>query len=387
MNIPSGGFIVSGINSSAGIGTQMTDIEAYLGDQQGDLAALKRIIAEVIDHSAEVMNMLDEKERELNLLYTVIRKITFSMDWDEIGEKVVELISEFFRVVKFCLIGVYGLHDELILNYVSSGQSQDIVSVNLKMDIPINDSTRWDEIIVSDVWNTYFEQLEPVRNMELSFIPLSAKDREFGFLMVGKNRNREYAQGEWRFLSTIAHYVSVTLDNSLLYQLARTDALTGIFNRRYFEQRLTREAQRSHYRATSFGVIILDIDRFKSVNDTYGHPAGDQVLIALASRLQATLSENEQLFRIGGEEMAIISSGLSPDSAFDRAEAFRVAIQSSPFTITAADGDVSLPVTISLGVALHPQHSPDPQTLITLADQALYFAKENGRNRSHVYRR
>lgn len=179
----------------------------------------------------------------------------------------------------------------------------------------------------------------------------------------------------FKFLSTThieAHY------HEAVYSMMTRDSLTGVWNKRYFLEVLEREITRNrrHDRPTS--LIMLDIDHFKSVNDTYGHLAGDEVLRELGQRLQTILRDDEVLARYGGEEFVILLGEVNADTAADTAERCRASIADAPFPTPAGE----LNVTISLGVADTLELTSDtPSALMDQADLRLYAAKNAGRNR------
>jgi len=157
--------------------------------------------------------------------------------------------------------------------------------------------------------------------------------------------------------------------------LAQKDALTGLFNKRRFDELLPAEATRSAQSGAPFSLILFDIDHFKSVNDNYGHPAGDAVLRAVAEVAKGCLREGDSLSRVGGEEFAL----LLPEplaGAVGRAETVRRAIErhTMPF------GATTLNVTVSLGVAELTQGEALP-AFYQRADARLYESKRSGRNR------
>jgi diguanylate cyclase (GGDEF)-like protein/putative nucleotidyltransferase with HDIG domain len=176
-------------------------------------------------------------------------------------------------------------------------------------------------------------------------------------------------------LLAIALYQRSTYRALRAMKLALTDPLTGLGNHRHFHDRLERELIVAERKASSFSLCLIDVDDFKRVNDLFGHPAGDRVL----SRLASTLRQNGEAFRLGGDEFAL----LLPQ--YDEAEA--VSTASSIIDRIAHLGLEHVgSVTVSAGVATFPRQAPDRGELIRLADSALYWAKENGKNRVHVYR-
>src|SRR5204862_4024246 len=158
-------------------------------------------------------------------------------------------------------------------------------------------------------------------------------------------------------------------------RLALTAPLTGLGNHRHFHERLERELQTARERGLPLTLCLVDVDDFKLVNDRFGHPAGDRVLSQLASRLRQT----GEAFRLGGDEFALLLP------AYDESAALAAA-SSVVDRIAALELEHVGPVTVSAGVAISPQHADDRDELIRLADSALYWAKEYGKNGLRAYR-
>jgi two-component system, cell cycle response regulator len=160
---------------------------------------------------------------------------------------------------------------------------------------------------------------------------------------------------------------------------ATHDPLTGLSNRGEIFAVFERELERARREKTSLGVVMTDIDHFKRINDTYGHFAGDAVLREVASRLLHAVRPYDSVGRYGGEEFLIIVPGCDLDLAVKQAERLRDSVATEP---VALDNRVSIPVTLSLGVAATPDLTGDSHDLVQVADAALYRAKKNGRNRT-----
>jgi diguanylate cyclase (GGDEF)-like protein len=165
-----------------------------------------------------------------------------------------------------------------------------------------------------------------------------------------------------------------------LFESALRDGLTGTFNRRYFEDRLHTEMRFAARHAKSVGLLFVDIDHFKKINDSHGHQAGDFVLSAVAREMTATVRMEDVIARYGGEEFAIICRETEPAGLQVLAERLRAAIERKRFE---HDGMV-IPVTVSVGAAVDPRLA-DPQALIAAADAAMYEAKRAGRNRASLH--
>jgi two-component system cell cycle response regulator len=159
---------------------------------------------------------------------------------------------------------------------------------------------------------------------------------------------------------------------------ALRDGLTKAFNKRYLTERLDNEFQHAVRNDAPLSLVFLDIDHFKKINDAHGHPAGDHVLVELATLVVGALRNEDIFARYGGEEFAIVSRGIDVAEAQAMAERLRVAVENHAFTFEGR----SIPVTISVGVARAPREGmATPADLIALADETMYEAKRSGRNR------
>ncbi|MBU8895999.1 diguanylate cyclase response regulator [Corallococcus sp. H22C18031201] len=172
-----------------------------------------------------------------------------------------------------------------------------------------------------------------------------------------------------------------------LLALSRTDALTGLFNRRYFEERMNEEFLRARRYQSHLSLVMLDIDHFKRINDTFGHPFGDEVLKAVAQTARARLREVDLLARYGGEEFIALLPEAAPTDALRACERVREAIENLEVVHPRADGTrQSVRLTASLGLATVPATDlPSAETLLRAADASLYEAKGAGRNRVHQH--
>lgn len=167
-----------------------------------------------------------------------------------------------------------------------------------------------------------------------------------------------------------------------LERMAMTDELTGLFNRRYFTQQGLEELRQAQITETSLAVLLIDVDRFKMINDTYGHDTGDVVLQTVASIMAQNLRQTDTLGRWGGEEFAVLLPNTTEQWAVTLAERLRQAVQGAPHHTS----DQPIGVTISIGVTTRlPADGASLDTLLSQADQAMYQAKHRGRNQVVVY--
>lgn len=219
-------------------------------------------------------------------------------------------------------------------------------------------------------------------------VPLLAYGEVLGILHVYRSERDTTSIAEQPFLTlaeTVASSLSLSLGNLRLRETLRQqsirDSLTGLFNRRYLDETLPREILRATRTGSTLGVVILDIDHFKQLNDTHGHDAGDAVLSALGRFLRHHVRGDDIACRYGGEEFTLILPGASLDAVCDRAEQLRIGVQS----LAVRFGNTQLDtITLSLGVAMWPQHGETEDVVLQAADAALYRAKAGGRNRVEI---
>lgn len=206
--------------------------------------------------------------------------------------------------------------------------------------------------------------------------------RYLGVLSIAR-RNGAFTDSECELLAYLAGQAAVSLENASLHQTVQrqaiTDELTGLYNLRHFHDALDTEIERSRRFSSPVGLVMLDIDDFKPVNDTYGHLQGDLVLREVAHVLHEHSREIDAPARYGGEEMAAILPETDVGGAEQLAERMRAAIEG--LRVRRLDGQGELRVTASFGVAALPRSASDKESLIKAADEALYEAKRGGKNR------
>ncbi len=212
-------------------------------------------------------------------------------------------------------------------------------------------------------------------------VPLRMVEDVFGAMVVVAKRPYAFSPNERELLLRYARHIVPPIQRMRLQTQATTDALTGLANRRAFRRRLIDEMERAHRYKSELSLLLLDIDHFKRVNDTFGHPSGDAILSQIGVILSQVPRATDFAARYGGEEMAIICPQTGSEAAAILAERIRARVEGTHFALP--DGE-SLRVTISVGVATAPGHAHDADSLLARTDDVLYDAKEAGRNRVHT---
>ncbi|MBI5559999.1 MAG: diguanylate cyclase [Deltaproteobacteria bacterium] len=224
-------------------------------------------------------------------------------------------------------------------------------------------------------------------------IPLKMGSKVIGVLNItDKITGEVFSKEDLRFLLFLSNYASIVIErdtcqnlNEELRVLSVTDSLTGILNRRYFQEKLIEEVERAKRYNEYFTLFMIDIDDFKVFNDRYGHLAGDEMLKSVANAIKGAIRSIDAVARYGGEEFTVILPYTRKKDAFIIAERVRKGVEQvklPPESFSASER-----VTISIGVAEFPQDARNVEELVFNADRTMYFAKTMGKNRVYVYER
>lgn len=221
-----------------------------------------------------------------------------------------------------------------------------------------------------------------VQNKTLIFCMTQGKNLTWSiFCFAFSDKNQLVGQGNLKLLQAVTQQTSMFLENQSLYFKSITDEKTKIYNNRYFQHRFELELKRSARYHKSFALLVIDIDHFKKFNDTHGHLIGDLVLIKVAEMIKNTSRNTDIVARFGGEEFVVLC--VETDLAGSKIAAERIRKNIEDMRVTTDEGHL-LSVTISLGVSHFPENGKTLTEIMTIADNALYEAKRNGRNRVEI---
>jgi len=255
-------------------------------------------------------------------------------------------------------------------------ESSSLVAMAIKNRhfMPANAHLGDPEIVVFDA-QTKLKQAKSVL-----VLPLIRGDQVLGAVVLASSRPGQYPNEVREMLRVIGHQVGVSVQNARMYESmetrATTDGLTGLTNHRAFQERLSQLHNLSERAGQRYALILTDIDHFKSINDTYGHPVGDLVLKRVAALFRGRARKVDIVARYGGEEFVLVLPDTSGDGAVHFANQLREEIAACAMTCEHG----TFKITISMGVAEYPSDDKNRLTLIEKADQALYYCKEHGRN-------
>ncbi|HEX7626315.1 MAG TPA: diguanylate cyclase [Gaiellaceae bacterium] len=223
----------------------------------------------------------------------------------------------------------------------------------------------------------------PIEPEALITVPLIARGALKGALNIYRiGEDAGFAEHEFELAKWFGDAAALAIDNAQirarLEHLAQTDSLTGLYNHRFFHERLRSELTRASRTHDSVAVLMFDLDDFKRVNDIYGHGAGDQLLIQLARVLRETVRGSDVVCRIGGEEFGVIMPSCDAGDALGLASRLTERLREVEF-------EPAGPMTVSIGVSQGPQHAMNPRELIACAEAAMMTAKARGKNQTIVY--
>ena len=219
-------------------------------------------------------------------------------------------------------------------------------------------------------------------------LPLTVEGEILGCISLNSDQPNAFDVQDLQFLSVIGYQMAATLKHfqrfSSIKNIAIYDTLTGLYNRRHFEEKLGADAQKSFHGGTPLSLVMVDLDHFKKVNDTFGHTEGDQVLSKISSLLKSSVRKKDTVARYGGEEFILILPGTGLEESFVIAERIRRLVENTLFEV----GKAQLNLTLSMGISNFPSHGvKSKEELIKMADQALYDAKRGGRNKVCIFAR
>jgi len=360
-------------------------VKNILADQGEDRPRAAQTRPTSLDILSHVNDLLDRKLYEATILSEIGRVARGFVQFDETFTSVMALVG---RVVDFAVGGMAFLEeDDLDLVVEQRRPGPSAVADDFK--------ARFLDAVIRERGGAPFHGVQarlltppggPTGVEEKALdgfaaFPVTTNNRLTGLLAVAGRRVTRMASGNEAFLGQVANQAHIVMENSRLFERVRNlsirDSLTDLYNHRHVMEMISIEFSRVGRYQEAFSVLMIDVDNFKKVNDEYGHPAGDSVLKELARIIKETVRTVDVVGRYGGEEFVAVLPHTTHALAMETAERLRRTIHEHVFLA----GERKVHVTVSVGVASYPSANVDsPSTLIREADQALYRAKEAGRD-------
>lgn len=326
------------------------------------------------------LNEIKAKNQETALLYNIVQEVSETIEWEQLKKIVINLLHDIFKAEQTGLVVPHQKEKDCLDIIWRRGDEKRLAHLVYSPDTPeLTFLAVTPEELVEWQRDKYFPHSLRA-DYQRVLIPLHYNQETLGLICIKKMAGQRFSRHELAIIPALANHISIAMANSHLYHMAITDGLTDLYSKRHLLNKLDMMVARNDkYGNESFFVLILDIDHFKQVNDTYGHEVGDQVLIQLADLLRRNIRFGDIPFRYGGEEFVILVPTVPGVADLDTliAERIRVAVEMHTFACQDAP---PFRLTISLGTASFPSQGRTAHEIVRVADAALYRAKHNGRN-------
>ncbi len=336
--------------------------------------------ASIAIENARLYSLVTRRATQLEAINAIARQTTSLLDLDKLLPNLCFLVLEKFTVSHIAVYLTDGLELRVRAQTGSLGpEFARYVSVGDRQSLVAKAYETGEMLLENDLRS--LDDVESIPNDAASelCLPLIFFGEKLGVLVLTSDRAGAFTSSELDPLTAVADIFAGAIKNCQQFesakQLAYRDGLTGVFNRRYFDERIQEELDRVSRYSEEFALLMIDIDEFKSVNDRFGHLPGDNVLRQIANLLSEQLRRSDRICRYGGEEFVVILPQLGRAHAVEVAEKLRRTIHASVLA------DITSLVSVSIGVAHAPIHGRSRDEIVAAADQALYAAKQSGRNR------
>lgn len=334
---------------------------------------------------SRVIDLLDSKLFESTILNELGALASVSQDYRQTLKEVLEILA---GVAGYAVGIILMFEEEDMVIHLNKPTARDALEAFKDNAFEVAAEYGWEVVNPERASVAIFgeEKLTDDEDNAASYthvnIPLRAQKNIIGVLVLSQYKRPAFTRSAGAILMLVQNQVTIVVDNARLYEAARqlaiTDGLTRIYNHRFFQELFEKEYKRSDRYNTVFSLIMLDIDLFKNVNDTYGHLCGDEILKGLANLIKGCLRSMDIVARYGGEEFAMLLPETNGQEALQTAERIRQATEDHVFMGT----EQGIKVTVSQGVATYPSPGVHERSdIIAKADKALYEAKETGRNK------
>jgi len=346
-----------------------------------------------------LLNKLEEQVHRAELLSDLIRLFSSSVQIDELLDRVVSKSTEVLGDISFIVLsGEDGLirlesafskdQDQLVKMLIATvNHSDEALNGDLLSDV----LTRRHPVVISNLQQVDYSGpmrtfVEKYGLVSLVAVPIQTKEVVLGAFISLASESKSFTSDDVATASALADFTAIALENAGLFaelqRTAITDSLTGAYNTRFFHEILGRETARADRYTTPLSLLMIDIDTFKLVNDTFGHVVGNKVLTQIASTLKQTVRNTDFVFRCGGDEFGVVLPGTNLEGAMHAAEKILQKVEAEDILTSLG---YSGPVTVSIGISEYHRGSHF-ETLVAEADQALYASKRSSKNCAKAFK-
>ena len=333
--------------------------------------------------------------QELHIFHDVAKALTSSLDLDSILQTIMEKMAEYFRPDTWSLLMVDEPKMELYFAIAVGEAADTLKNVRLKVGEGIagHVAKYGEKLVVPDVRadKMFSKRIDEVTQLEthsIICVPLKSKLRVLGVIQLVNVDMAHFTHEEEFFLQALCDYAAIAIENARsvekIQELTITDDCTGLFNARHLYKTLETEVYRSARFGYEFSVLFIDLDHFKSVNDTHGHLIGSKLLAEIGYLIKAQLRLIDFAFRYGGDEFVVLLPQTGKDQALVVAHRLRDSLRASCFC---KEEGLNLNVRASMGLATYPHDAKSPHDIIRQADEMMYMVKNSTRDNIGIAQR
>jgi diguanylate cyclase (GGDEF)-like protein len=338
---------------------------------------------------------LTRHSQELTIFHDVAKALTSSLDLDSILQTIMEKMAEYFRPDTWSLLMVDEKQNELYFAIAVGDAAEALKNVRLKVGEGIAGwvAEHGTQLVVPDVEADprFAKRIDDATKWEtrsIICVPLRSKLRVLGVIQLVNVDMARFSEQEVFFLQSLCDYAAIAIENARwverIQELTITDDCTGLYNARHLYKTLETEVYRSSRFGYEFSVLFIDLDHFKSVNDTYGHLIGSKLLAEIGYLIKAQLRLIDFAFRYGGDEFVVLLPQTGKDSALVVAKRLQDGFRASSFC---REEGLNLNVRASIGLATYPHDAREAHDIIRQADSMMYMVKNSTRDNIGIAQR
>ena len=338
---------------------------------------------------SQLLQQIKRRDEELAILTGVGKALTSSLNLEEILDSIMGKVSALLKPKMWSLLLVDHASQDLYFKIIVSPVADKLKEIRLKIGEGIAGCVAHtgEALLINDVQDDnrfarHIDRMVSFTTRSIICVPMKIKSRVVGVIeLINSFEDKQYQQEDLILLEAIADYAAIAIENAHNFQRVNdmliVDDLTGLYNARHFNTVVDREIAASSRYSFPVSLVFFDLDRFKTVNDTYGHLVGSRLLSEVGALLKRSIRAADAAARFGGDEFVVLLPNTEKLQALSMVNNFRATLNSKVFQ---GDQGQIIHITASFGIATFPDDSTGKINLMGLADEAMYEAKEAGRN-------